>query len=118
VDPYYLTQTAEVLCYQPQVILAGRRITSVGKFIAEQTIKQLIAAGSRVRSAIVNVLGLTFKGTAGIPGTRRSSSPIGRCSSFERGSRSKACQGGVFVDVKAAFDALELREAAISYGAF
>jgi UDP-N-acetyl-D-galactosamine dehydrogenase len=62
VDPYYLTHKAEMIGYQPQVILAGRRINdSMGKFIAEQTIKQMIAAGSYVKDARVNVLGLTFK---------------------------------------------------------
>jgi UDP-N-acetyl-D-galactosamine dehydrogenase len=44
------------------VILAGRRINDgMGKFIAEQTIKHMIAAGSYVKGAKVNVLGLTFK---------------------------------------------------------
>lgn len=62
VDPYYLTHKAEMLGYQPQVILAGRRINdSMGKFVAEQTIKQMIRAGSYVKGARVNVLGLTFK---------------------------------------------------------
>jgi UDP-N-acetyl-D-galactosamine dehydrogenase len=62
VDPYYLTHKAEMLGYHPQVILAGRRINDgMGKFIAEQTIKQMIAAGSYVKGARVNVLGLTFK---------------------------------------------------------
>jgi UDP-N-acetyl-D-galactosamine dehydrogenase len=62
VDPYYLTHKAEMLGYQPQVILAGRRINdSMGKFIAEQTIKQMIASGSYIKGARVNVLGLTFK---------------------------------------------------------
>jgi UDP-N-acetyl-D-galactosamine dehydrogenase len=62
VDPYYLTHKAEMLGYQPQVILAGRRINDgMGKFIAEQTIKQMIRAGSQVKGAPVNVLGLTFK---------------------------------------------------------
>ncbi len=62
VDPYYLTHKAEMLGYQPQVILAGRRINdSMGKYIAEQTIKQMIGAGSYVKGARVNVLGLTFK---------------------------------------------------------
>jgi UDP-N-acetyl-D-galactosamine dehydrogenase len=46
----------------PQVILAGRHINDgMGKFVAEQTIKQMIAAGSTVKGARVNVLGLTFK---------------------------------------------------------
>jgi UDP-N-acetyl-D-galactosamine dehydrogenase len=62
VDPYYLTHKAETLGYHPQVILAGRRINDgMGKFIAEQTVKQMIAAGSPVKGARVNVLGLTFK---------------------------------------------------------
>ncbi len=66
VDPYYLTHKAQMLGYNPQVILAGRRINdSMGKFIAEQTIKQMIAAGSGVRGAHVNVLGLTFKEDCG-----------------------------------------------------
>src|ERR1035437_588372 len=51
-----------MLGYHPQVILAGRRINDgMGKFIAEQTVKQMIAAGSYVKGAKVNVLGLTFK---------------------------------------------------------
>lgn len=62
VDPYYLTHKADKLGYHPQVILAGRRINDgMGKFIAEQTVKQMIAAGSYVKGAKVNVLGLTFK---------------------------------------------------------
>ena len=66
VDPYYLTHKAEMLGYHPQVILAGRRINdSMGKFIAEQTIKQMIAAGSSVKGSKVNVLGLTFKENCG-----------------------------------------------------
>jgi UDP-N-acetyl-D-galactosamine dehydrogenase len=62
VDPYYLTHKAETLGYHPQVILAGRRINDgMGKYIAEQTVKQMIAAGSYIKGARVNVLGLTFK---------------------------------------------------------
>lgn len=62
VDPYYLTHKAEMLGYHPQVILAGRRINdSMGKFIAEQTIKQIIASGSYIKGARVIILGLTFK---------------------------------------------------------
>ena len=62
VDPYYLTHKAEMLGYIPQVILAGRRINdSMGKHIAEQTIKKMINAGSAVKGAKINVLGLTFK---------------------------------------------------------
>lgn len=62
VDPYYLTHKAEMIGYSPQVILAGRRINdSMAKFVAEQTIKQLIKANCNVKGAKVNVLGLTFK---------------------------------------------------------
>jgi len=62
VDPYYLTHKAEMIGYMPQVILAGRRINdNMAKFVAEQTIKQIIKAGFNVRGAKVNVLGLTFK---------------------------------------------------------
>jgi UDP-N-acetyl-D-galactosamine dehydrogenase len=66
VDPYYLTHKADMIGYHPQVILAGRRINdSMGKFIAEQTIKHMIAAGSTIKGARVNVLGLTFKENCG-----------------------------------------------------
>jgi UDP-N-acetyl-D-glucosamine/UDP-N-acetyl-D-galactosamine dehydrogenase len=66
VDPYYLTHKADMIGYHPQVILAGRRINdSMGKFIAEQTIKHMIAAGSYIKGARVNVLGLTFKENCG-----------------------------------------------------
>jgi UDP-N-acetyl-D-galactosamine dehydrogenase len=62
VDPYYLTHKAEMVGYIPQVILAGRRINdSMAKFVAEQTIKHIIKADINVRSARVNVLGLSFK---------------------------------------------------------
>lgn len=62
VDPYYLTHKADMLGYHPQVILAGRRINDgMGKFIAEQTVKNMIATGSQVKGAKVSVLGLTFK---------------------------------------------------------
>ena len=66
VDPYYLTHKAEMLGYNPQVILAGRRINDgMGKFIAEQTIKHMIATGSYIKGAKVNMLGLTFKENCG-----------------------------------------------------
>ena len=62
VDPYYLTHKAGMLGYHPQVILAGRRINDgMAKFIAESTIKNMIAAGSHIKGAKVIVLGLTFK---------------------------------------------------------
>jgi UDP-N-acetyl-D-galactosamine dehydrogenase len=62
VDPYYLTHKAEKVGYIPQVILAGRRINDgMGKFIAEQTVKQITRNGSQTAGMCVNVLGLTFK---------------------------------------------------------
>lgn len=62
VDPYYLTYKAKQLGYRPEVILAGRRINdSMGKYIADQTVKQLIHLGSKVKEARVGILGLTFK---------------------------------------------------------
>ena len=62
VDPYYLTYKAERLGYHPQVILAGRRINDgMGKYIAEQTVKQMIQHGVHVKGSHVIVLGLTFK---------------------------------------------------------
>ncbi|WP_127478314.1 nucleotide sugar dehydrogenase [Sulfurivermis fontis] len=62
VDPYYLAHKAEMMGHHPDVILAGRRINdSMAAFIAQQTVKQLIKAGSAVKGAQVIVLGLTFK---------------------------------------------------------
>jgi len=62
VDPYYLTHKAEMLGYTPQVILAGRRINDgMGKYVAEQTVKQMIANDLPVKGAPVIVLGMTFK---------------------------------------------------------
>lgn len=62
VDPYYLTHKAEMLGYHPEVILAGRRINDgMGKFIAEQTVKNLVRNGWQVKDAPIIVLGLTFK---------------------------------------------------------
>lgn len=62
VDPYYLTSKAEQLGYHPQVVLAGRRINdSMGVYIAQQTIKQMIKAKKIIEGANILVLGLTFK---------------------------------------------------------
>ncbi|WP_020676390.1 nucleotide sugar dehydrogenase [Geopsychrobacter electrodiphilus] len=62
VDPYYLTHKAEQIGYLPQVILAGRRINDgMGKYVAENTVKQMIKAGKVIKGARVLVLGLTFK---------------------------------------------------------
>lgn len=62
VDPYYLTYKAEMLGYHSQVILAGRRINDdMGKYVAENCVKNLIAAGKNVKNANVAILGFTFK---------------------------------------------------------
>ena len=62
VDPYYLTNAAEKLGYHSQIILAGRRINDdMGKYVAENVVKKLIAADKAVRNAKVAILGFTFK---------------------------------------------------------
>lgn len=62
VDPYYLTYKAETIGYHSQVIGAGRRINdSMGKFVAEQTVKQLIQANKKIKGARVAIMGITFK---------------------------------------------------------
>lgn len=62
VDPYYLTSKAEQLGYHPQVVLAGRRINdSMGTYIAQQTIKQMVRAKKVIEGANVLIMGLTFK---------------------------------------------------------
>jgi UDP-N-acetyl-D-galactosamine dehydrogenase len=62
VDPYYLTFKAQALGLHPHVILAGREINdTMGKFIAESTIKRLINSDCKIKGARVGVLGLTFK---------------------------------------------------------
>ena len=62
VDPYYLTYRAEMLGYHSQIILSGRRINDdMGKYVAENCVKKLIAADKSVRNAKVAVLGFTFK---------------------------------------------------------
>lgn len=74
VDPYYLTYKAEELGYIPQVILAGRRINnSMGKYIAEQTVKYLASFGKNVHGSRVGILGLTFK--ENVPDLRNSRVP-------------------------------------------
>jgi UDP-N-acetyl-D-galactosamine dehydrogenase len=62
VDPYYLTYKAEMLGYHSQVILSGRRINDdMGKYVAENCVKNLIAADKAVKGAKVAILGFTFK---------------------------------------------------------
>jgi UDP-N-acetyl-D-galactosamine dehydrogenase len=62
VDPYYLTTKAQQLGYQPEVILAGRRINDgMGRFVAQRLVKLLINADVPVKGARVGVLGLSFK---------------------------------------------------------
>ena len=62
VDPYYLTYKAKMLGYHPEVILSARRINDgMAKFVAEQTIKQLLCRDVTIHGAHVNVLGVTFK---------------------------------------------------------
>jgi UDP-N-acetyl-D-galactosamine dehydrogenase len=62
VDPYYLTMKAQQLGYQPEVILAGRRINNnMGAYVAARVVKLLIDADITVKNARVGVLGLTFK---------------------------------------------------------
>lgn len=71
VDPYYLTYKAEQLGYHSQVILSGRRINDdMGKYVAENTVKNLIKADKNIRSAKVAILGITFKENC--PDTRNS----------------------------------------------
>jgi len=62
VDPYYLTYRAEQIGYHPKVITSGRRINDgMGKYIAEQTVKQMIAADAPVKGGRVLVAGFAFK---------------------------------------------------------
>lgn len=62
IDPYYLTYRAEQFGYHSQIILSGRRINDdMGKYVAEQLVKQLIAVDKPIKSAKVGCLGITFK---------------------------------------------------------
>ena len=62
VDPYYLTYKAEQLGYHSQIILSGRRINDdMGKYVAENLVKNLIKADIPVKGAKVAILGFTFK---------------------------------------------------------
>lgn len=71
VDPYYLTNAAEMLGYHSQIILNGRKVNdSMGAFVADAAIKQMIEAGKAPKKAKVVILGITFKENC--PDTRNS----------------------------------------------
>ena len=71
VDPYYLTNAAEMLGYHSQIILNGRKVNdSMGAYVADAAIKSMIEAGLAPKNATVVVLGLTFKENC--PDTRNS----------------------------------------------
>jgi len=62
VDPYYLTHKAQAIGYNPEVILAGRRINDgMGEYVVTQLTKQMIRRSIQVNGANVLVMGLTFK---------------------------------------------------------
>lgn len=71
VDPYYLTNAAEKLGYHSQIILHGRQVNdSMGRFVADAAIKEMIEAGMAPKKETVIILGLTFKENC--PDTRNS----------------------------------------------
>lgn len=71
VDPYYLTHKAEEVGYNPQVILAGRRINdNMGKYAARSVIKRMVQNKIDVTKSVVTILGVTFKENC--PDTRNS----------------------------------------------
>jgi UDP-N-acetyl-D-galactosamine dehydrogenase len=62
VDPYYLTYKAQAIGYQPEVVLAGRRINdNMGPYLAQRLVKALVLQGRLVKGARILVMGLTFK---------------------------------------------------------
>ncbi len=62
VDPYYLTHRALTLGYHPEVILAGRRINdTMGAYVGELAVREMVAAGRLPKNANIWVLGMTFK---------------------------------------------------------
>lgn len=62
VDPYYLTYRSEQLGYRSQLVLAGRRVNDdMGKYIVENTIRELIKAQINISECKVAILGFTFK---------------------------------------------------------
>lgn len=71
VDPYYLTNISEKLGYHSQIILNGRQVNdSMGAFVADAAIKEMIEAGMAPKKANVVIMGLTFKENC--PDTRNS----------------------------------------------
>jgi len=71
VDPYYLTHAAEQVNYNPQVILAGRRINdNMGLYMVKKIIQQMINNGIEIKNSTVGVMGITFKENC--PDTRNS----------------------------------------------
>lgn len=62
VDPYYLAQCAQRHGYNPEIILAGRRMNdSMGEYVANQTIKLMLKKGIQILDSEILILGLTFK---------------------------------------------------------
>ncbi len=62
VDPYYLAQAAQRTGYNPEIILAGRRVNDgMGEYVADQVIKLMLKKGIQVLGSKVLVLGFTFK---------------------------------------------------------
>ena len=62
VDPYYLTHAAEQVNYNPQVILAGRRINdNMGFYMVKKVIQQMINNGIEIKNSTVGLMGITFK---------------------------------------------------------
>jgi len=62
VDPYYLAQKAIESGYNPEIILAGRKMNdSMGSYVATETVKMMIKKGTRIKGAKALVLGITFK---------------------------------------------------------
>ena len=62
VDPYYLAQKAIESGYNPEIILAGRKMNDgMGSYVAQETVKMMIKKGATIKNSNVLVLGITFK---------------------------------------------------------
>lgn len=62
VDPYYLTHKAQAIGYNPEIILAGRRLNdSMGEYVVTQLVKTMIKKRIQVEGAKILILGLSFK---------------------------------------------------------